>query len=63
MQDIWTETLAILIASLAIAALASVFILFRPAALRRRRHRRSSHRPKIDLLKHPKTGSEPPVDA
>jgi hypothetical protein len=52
MWDVWTEAVAILIVSLIIAAFAVAFILLRPAARRRRRHKRHSHRPKIDLLRH-----------
>jgi hypothetical protein len=52
MQDIMTETLTILVACLVITALASLLVLFRPAARRRRRHnRRRSSRSRIDLFK------------
>lgn len=51
MLDIWTEAVAILIASLCIVAVAIGVIVFRPAARRRRRHRKHTHRPKIDLLR------------
>ena len=52
MRDIWTDAVAILIASLVIVAFTVALILFRPAARRRRRHKRHARRPKIDLLKH-----------
>lgn len=58
MEDIWTETVAILLTSLGIAAVAILVLLFRPASRRRRRHKKHSHRPKIDLLRH-----EPPEPA
>ncbi len=52
MQDIMTDTLAILIACLVIAAAASLLVLFRPAARRRRRHhKRRSAQSRIDLFK------------
>ncbi|HYJ83609.1 MAG TPA: hypothetical protein VEW26_12310 [Allosphingosinicella sp.] len=51
MQDILTDTLAIVVACLVITALAGLLVLFRPVARRRRRQRRHSHRPRIDLLK------------
>ena len=63
MQDIWTETVAILLTSLGIAAVAILLILFRPAARRRRRHRRHSHRPKIDLMRHDPPEPAAKVDA
>jgi hypothetical protein len=63
MRDIWTEVVAILIVSLAIAAVTVGLILFRPAARRRRRHRRHSHRPKIDLFKHEGAESTPDANA
>jgi len=50
MQEILTDTVAILAACLGIAALASLFVLFSPAARRRRRHKRHGRRPKIDLF-------------
>lgn len=53
MQDIMTETLAILIACLAIGALTLLFVIFRPAARRRRRHRRHHRRTRIDLFEPP----------
>ena len=62
MQDIMTDTLAILLACLVIAALAILLVIFRPAARRRRRHKRHSRRPRIDLFApaHPeKTTAEP----
>jgi hypothetical protein len=51
MWDIWTDAVAILIASLVIVALTLTLIFFRPAARRQRRHRKRSRRPKIDLFK------------
>ncbi|HEU0098005.1 MAG TPA: hypothetical protein VFQ67_04445 [Allosphingosinicella sp.] len=50
MQDILTDTLAIVVACLAVAGLAGMIVLFRPAARRRRRHKRHSRRPRIDLF-------------
>jgi hypothetical protein len=52
MHDVMTETLTILVACLAIAAVASLLVAFRPSARRRRRHhkRRSTHN-RIDLFK------------
>lgn len=63
MRDIWTETVAILVASLVICAFASAIILFRPAARRRRRHKRHTRQPRIDLLKHEPAESAAPTDA
>jgi hypothetical protein len=63
MEDIWTETVAILLTSLAIAAVAILVLLFRPSSRRRRRHKRHSHRPKIDLLRHETTAPTPEADA
>ncbi|HYI40537.1 MAG TPA: hypothetical protein VE053_09490 [Allosphingosinicella sp.] len=63
MEDIWTETVAILFTSLGIAGLASLLILFRPAARRRRRHKRHSRRPKIDLMRHEPSGPATEADA
>jgi len=63
MQDIMTDTLAILIACLVIAAAASLLVLFRPAARRRRRHhKRRSAQNRIDLFKpvHPETAVAEP---
>ncbi len=62
MQDILTDTLAIVLVSLVITALAGGFVLFRPAARRRRRHKRHSTRPKIDLFKpaHPEPAAAEP---
>lgn len=57
MQDIMTDTLAILAACLVIAALASLLVIFRPAARRRRRHKRHSRRPSIDLFKPAQAGT------
>ncbi|HEX9946959.1 MAG TPA: hypothetical protein VGA98_05405 [Allosphingosinicella sp.] len=51
MQEILTDTLAIVVACLAVAALAVVVILFKPMARRRRHGRRHGRRPKIDLFK------------
>ncbi|MGZ8285923.1 MAG: hypothetical protein ACXW27_12120 [Allosphingosinicella sp.] len=51
MADIMGDAFAILGACLVIAALATILILFRPSARRRRRHKRHSRRPKIDLFK------------
>jgi hypothetical protein len=58
MQDIMTETVAILLACLVIAAVASLLVIFRPSARRRRRHHKMrSSRSRIDLFKpaHPDT--------
>jgi len=63
MQDIWTETLTILVTCLLIAVAAVALILFRPAARRRRRHKRHSRRPKIDLFKAEASEPTPNVDA
>ena len=51
MLDVWTDALAIVIASLAVVAVTLAFVLLRPLARRRRRHKRHSHRSKIDLFK------------
>jgi hypothetical protein len=51
MQDILTDTVAIVVAGLLIAALAVCVILFKPSARRRRRTKRHVRRPKIDLFK------------
>jgi len=51
MQDILSDSLAIVMVCLVITALAGAFVLFRPAARRRRRHKRHSTQPKIDLFK------------
>jgi hypothetical protein len=50
MQDYMADMLAILGACIAIAGLAIALMVFRPAARRRRRHKRHSSRPKIDLF-------------
>ncbi|HLL32079.1 MAG TPA: hypothetical protein VK403_13905 [Allosphingosinicella sp.] len=63
MQDIMTETLAILVTCLVIAALATGIVMFRPAARRRRRHKRHSRRPKIDLFKPAHSDAAPEPDA
>lgn len=63
MQDIWTETLAILLTCLGIAAVAILVLLFRPAARRRRRHKRHSRQPKIDIIRHDPPGPATEVDA
>ena len=57
MQDFWTDTLAIIGTCLLITAVAAGLVLFRPTARRRRRHKRHSHRQRIDLFK--PTHSEP----
>ncbi|HEU0133442.1 MAG TPA: hypothetical protein VFR28_01345 [Allosphingosinicella sp.] len=57
MQDVMTDTLAILGACLVVAILALAIVLFRPAARRRRRHKRHSTRPKIDLFQPAQAGS------
>jgi S-adenosylmethionine:diacylglycerol 3-amino-3-carboxypropyl transferase len=61
MQDIMTDALAILIACLAITALASALVIFRPSARRRRRRRRHSTQPRIDLFEpvHAEIPAEP----
>lgn len=61
MQDIMTEALTILITCLVIAALASLLVIFRPSARRRRRHKRRSPRSRIDLFApaHADTATEP----
>jgi flagellar biosynthesis/type III secretory pathway M-ring protein FliF/YscJ len=51
-MDVWTDAVAILIASLVIAAFTVAIIIFRPAARRRRRHKRHARQPKIDLMRH-----------
>ena len=63
MQDIMTDTLVILITCLVIAAFATALVMFRPAARRRRRHKRHSRRPKIDLFEPVKAGPAPEPDA
>lgn len=50
MQDILTDTLAIVLACLVITAFAGTLVLFRPSARRRRRHKRHTRRPRIDLF-------------
>jgi hypothetical protein len=59
MQDILTDTVAIVLACLAITAVAGLLVLFRPAARRRRRHKRHSKRSRIDLFTpvHPEQSS------
>ena len=59
MQDILTDTLAIVLACLVITALAGALVLFRPSARRRRRHKRHSKRSRIDLFK-PVHPEQPP---
>ena len=59
MQHIMTEALAILIACLAIAAAASLLVLFSPSARRRRRHRKHARRPRIDLFEAPQRDTRP----
>ena len=62
MQDILTDTLAIVLTCLVITALAAGLVLFRPAARRRRRHKRHSNRSRIDLFKpaHPERAAAEP---
>ena len=62
MQDLLTDTLAIVTACLVITAFAGLLVLFRPAARRRRRHKRHSKRPRIDLFKptHPESVAAEP---
>ncbi|HEX9964347.1 MAG TPA: hypothetical protein VGB04_05120 [Allosphingosinicella sp.] len=50
MEDILTETVAILAACLLIAAATAAFLMFRPSRRRHRRHRRHTRRPQIDLF-------------
>ena len=52
--------LAIIAAGLLVATIAVVLVVFRPTARRRRRHKRHSQRPRIDLFKPPRT--DPPVE-
>lgn len=61
MQDILTDTLAIVLTCLVITAFAAALVLFRPTARRRRRHKKHSRRSRIDLFKpaHPETAAEP----
>jgi hypothetical protein len=63
MRDIWTDAVAILIASLVIVAFTLVLVRFRPAARRRRRHKRHVHRTKIDLFTHDPDDSALGADA
>jgi len=63
MRDLWTETVSILVASMLIAVFASALILFRPAARRRRRHKRHTRQPKIDLFRDEPTRPAPGTDA
>jgi hypothetical protein len=51
MQDILTDTLAIVLACMVITAFAAALVLLRPSARRRRRHKRHSRQPRIDLFK------------
>ena len=51
MQDILTDTLAIVLACMVITASAGALVIFRPSARRRRRQKRHSTRPRIDLFK------------
>ena len=53
MQHVY-GALAIIGVSLAIALAAIGIIVFRPGARKRRRHRRRSRRPKIDLFGQPR---------
>ncbi|HYG46806.1 MAG TPA: hypothetical protein VD846_02595 [Allosphingosinicella sp.] len=62
MRDIMTDALAILIACLVIAAIATAVVIFRPSARRRRRHKRHSRRPRIDLFE-PAGGAAAEPDA
>ncbi len=62
MQGIIIDVLAILGACLVIAAV-SFIILFRPSARRRRRHKRHSRRPKIDLFQAGTAGPDAKGDA
>ncbi|HET9639977.1 MAG TPA: hypothetical protein VFP12_12305 [Allosphingosinicella sp.] len=61
MQDILTDTLAIALTCMVITGLAGALVLFRPAARRRRRHKRHSRRPRIDLFTptHPEQAAGP----
>ena len=61
MQDILTDTLVIVLTCLFITAVAGLLVLFRPAARRRRRHKRHSKRPRIDLFQpvHAESAVEP----
>ena len=63
MQDIMTDTLAILLVSLVITALAGALVLFRPSARRRRRHKKHSRRPRIDLFEPAHKEQAAPPDA
>lgn len=64
MQHLYSA-LAIIGVSLAIALAAITLVVFRPSARRRRRHKRRSHRPKIDLFAQPRQElpAEPELDA
>jgi len=61
MHDILTDTAAIVAACLGVAAVAGAFVLFRPAARRRRRHKRHPRRARIDLFQpvHPEQSAGP----
>jgi hypothetical protein len=61
MQAFIDDGLAIVIACLAIAAVASALIVFRP--WKHRHRRRHARRPKIDLFKDEHGGAAPKIDA
>ena len=63
MQDFMSDALAILGACIVIAALAIAMVVFRPTARRRRRHKRHSGRPKIDLFRSAQGDSPAQPDA
>lgn len=61
MQDVIIEAFQIIGACLLVALVAIAVIVFRPAARRRRRHRkRHSQRPRIDLFQPTRNGSAGP---
>ena len=60
MQDAIIIALAIVGTCLVIALAAVALFVFRPNARRRRRHRRHSKRPRIDLFAPPR---EPPAES
>lgn len=63
MQDIVDDGLAILVACLMVAAIASALIVYRPWKRRQRHRRRHSRQPKIDLFDGKPGGPAPTKDA
>ncbi|HYD38761.1 MAG TPA: hypothetical protein VEA60_14175 [Allosphingosinicella sp.] len=58
-QHIVISAVSIIGVSLVIALIAGALIAFRPSARRRRRHKKRTRRPRIDLFA-PRAGASPP---